>query len=154
MEEFLEYSHEKFIFKVKTGYWYSREDFWASIANAVALIGVSDFLQKVKGDVAFLETVSPGTIVKRGQELGKIESIKATFDIISPVSGKILEVNPEIEVSPYLINEAPYDSGWIYKIELLDPEGDKKELLNDRDYFELMKKKILEQARELYGEKK
>ena len=154
MEDFLEYTYEKFIFKVKTGYWYNRADFWASIVNSVALIGVSDFLQKAKGDVAFLETISPGARISRGQELGKIETIKATFDIISPVTGTIVEVNPEIETSPYLINEVPYGSGWIYKIELLDSEGDKAELLNDRDYFEVMKKKVLEEARKLYGEKK
>ncbi|WAC07225.1 MAG: glycine cleavage system protein H [Thermodesulfobacteriota bacterium] len=154
MEEFLEYTHEKFIFKVKTGYWYSPEDFWANIVNHVAVIGVSDFLQKLKGDVAFLETISPGITVKRGQELGKIETIKATFNIISPVTGTIVEVNQEIEASPYLINEAPYDSGWIYRIELLDFEADKNELLKDWDYFELMKKKVLEEARKLYGEKK
>jgi len=153
MEEFLEYTYEKFIFKVKTGYWYSHADFWASIVNSVALIGVSDFLQKAKGDVAFLETISPPTTVNRGQEIGKIETIKATFDIISPVTGTIVEVNPEIETSPYLINEAPYGSGWLYKIELLDFEGDKAELLNDRAYFEVMKKKVLEEARKLYGDK-
>lgn len=153
MQKFLEFTYDKFIFRVKTGYLYSKEDFWVKVENGVGLIGVSDFLQKAKGDVAFLETIEPGIPVSRGQEIGKIETIKATFEIVSPVTGKLVEVNPEIEASPYLINEAPYEAGWIYRIELTDPESDKNELFQDSDYFELMKKKVLEEARKLYGDK-
>lgn len=145
MDEFLETTHDKFVFQVKVDYLYSRDDFWASVEGNVALIGVSDFLQKTKGDVAFLETVETGTEMKQGQELGKIETIKATFGILSPVSGKVVEVNPELEASSYLINEDPYGAGWIYKIELADFEGDKKELLQAEAYMELMKEKIAEE---------
>lgn len=151
MPEFLETTFEKFIFRVKEGYLYSREDFWADLRGAVASIGVADFLQKAKGDVAFLETVEPGTMVKQGEEIGKIETIKATFGIISPVSGKVVEVNPEMEASPYLINQDPYGAGWIYRLELTDPEGDKEALLEAADYFAGMKQKIAEEAKKLYG---
>ena len=80
MAEFLEHKYEKFIFRVKTGYLYSQEEFWADIQGNAATMGLTDFLQKAKGDVAFLETVEPGVEVKRGQEIGKIETIKATFE--------------------------------------------------------------------------
>lgn len=147
MGEFLETTYDKFVFKVKVGYLYSKDDFWASVDGNVALMGVSDFLQKARGDVAFLETVEAGTEVKRGQELGKIETIKATFGILSPVSGKVLEVNSELEASSFLINEDPYGAGWIYKIELADFENDKKELLQDEGYMELMKEKLAEEMK-------
>ena len=151
MGEFLEATFEKFIFKVKVGYLYSQEEFWANFQNGAAIVGLTDFMQKVKGDVAFLETLEPGTEVKQGQEIGKIETIKATFGIISPVSGKVAEVNPEMDASPYLINHDPYGGGWIYRIELSDPEGDKAQLMEAKEYFEAMKGKIAREAKKLYG---
>jgi glycine cleavage system H protein len=151
MGEFLEATFEKFIFKVKVGYLYSQEEFWANFQNGAAIVGLTDFMQKVKGDVAFLETVEPGTVVKRGDEIGKIETIKATFGILSPVSGKVAEVNPEMDASPYLINHDPYGGGWIYRIELSNPEADKGQLLQAPAYFEYMKDKIAREAKKLYG---
>ncbi|MDD5094933.1 MAG: glycine cleavage system protein GcvH [Dehalococcoidia bacterium] len=151
MAEFLETTFEKLIFKVKVGYLYSKEDFWADIRGNVATVGLADFLQKSKGDVAFLETVEPGTPVKKGQELGKIETIKATVGIISPVNGKVIEINPELEDSPHLINSDPYEAGWIYKIELTDPEGDKGKLLEAESYMKLMREKIEKEGKKLYG---
>jgi glycine cleavage system H protein len=146
VDEFLETMFEKFIFKVKVGYFYSREDFWADVRDHTATVGLTDFLQKSKGDVAFLEIVQPGTTVNRGEEIGKIETIKATFGIISPVTGTVVEVNPEMEASPYLINNDPYGAGWIYKIELTDRENDKVEMLHAESYMELMKEKIAKGA--------
>jgi len=151
MGEFLEAIYEKFIFKVKVGYLYSQEEFWANFQDGAASVGLTDFMQKAKGDVAFLETVEPGTVVKRGDEIGKIETIKATFGIISPVSGKVAEVNPEMDASPYLINHDPYGAGWIYRIEPSDPEGDKAQLMDAKEYFEAMKDKIAREAKKLYG---
>lgn len=147
MSEFLETTYDKFVFRVKVGYLYSKDDFWAKVDGNVAVVGVSDFLQKARGDVAFLETAEVGTDVKQGQELGKIETIKATFGILSPVTGKLVEVNPELEASSFLINEDPYGAGWIYKIELSDFDSDSKELLQDEAYMELMKKKIAEEMK-------
>ncbi len=69
MGEFLETTHDKFIFKVKTAYLYSKEDLWVRIDDGTATIGVTDFLQKSQGDVTFLDILESGTIVKRGREL-------------------------------------------------------------------------------------
>jgi glycine cleavage system H protein len=151
MADYLETTFEKFIFRVKVGYLYSNEDFWVDVRGTMAKVGLTDFLQKSKGDVAFLETVEPGAMVKRGQELGKIETIKATFGIVAPVAGKLVEVNHELEGSPHLINSDPYGEGWICKIQLANPEGDKKDLLQAESYLELMKKKIEREAKKLYG---
>jgi glycine cleavage system H protein len=149
--DFLETTFEKFIFRVKVGYLYSNEDFWVDVRGPVATVGLTDFLQKSKGDVAFLETVEPGTMVKRGQELGKIETIKATLVIASPVEGKVVEINSELEGSPHLINSDPYGAGWICRIELSAHDGDKAALLQAEGYMELMKQKIEREAKKLYG---
>lgn len=146
MSEFLETTHDKFLFKVKTGLFYSRDDFWVKILDNNAVIGATDFLQKVRGDVAFLETANVNTTIRQGDEAGKIETIKATFDIISPVTGTIVEVNPQMESSPYLINQEPYGSGWIYRIQLTDWASDKAALLQPESYFELMKGKLIQET--------
>jgi len=147
MAEYLETSYDKFVFRVKVGFWFSREDFWASMGGNIATVGISDFLQKSRGDVAFLETVEAGTMVIQGQEVGKIETIKATFGILSPVTGKVVAVNPELESSAYLINEDPYGAGWIYKIETTDFENDKANLLQAEAYQGLMQEKIAEEMK-------
>lgn len=152
MADYLETTFEKFIFRVKVGYLYSNDDFWVDVRGTVATVGLSDFLQKSKGDVAFLETVDSGTAVKKGQQLGKIETIKATLAIMSPVAGSVVDVNRELEGSPHLINSDPYGAGWICKIQLANPEGDKKDLLKAESYLELMKKKIEREAKKLYGQ--
>lgn len=142
MADYLEKSFDKFVFKVKVGYFYSKDDFWASVSDNLATVGVSDFLQKIRGDVAFLETAEVGTEVKQGQELGKIETIKATFAILSPVSGKVVEVNQELEASAFLINQDPYGAGWVYKIALTDFASDQASLLLAEGYLDLMEQKI------------
>lgn len=147
MEGFIETTYDKFIFRVKEGYLYLKEDFWAKIDGNSALVGISDFLQKSRGDVAFLETVEDGSEVRQGEGIGTIETIKATFAIISPVTGRVMEINPKLEGSPYLLNEDPYGEGWIYKIELSRLEEDQKGLLSATDYLELMKAKIVEEMK-------
>ena len=152
MSEFLETTYDKFIFRVKTDCLYTRDDFWARIEGNVATVGLADYRQKANGDVAFLETVAPGTAAKQGQALGVIETIKATADILSPVTGKVVEANPELEASPFLINEDPYGKGWIYRIKLTDPQGDSAGLLKPEAYFELLKQKVAVEAKKLYGQ--
>ncbi len=152
MSEFLETTYDKFIFRVKTDCFYTRDDFWARVEGNAATVGVADYRQKANGDVAFLETVATGMAAKQGQALGVIETIKATADIFSPVTGKVVEVNAELEASPFLINQDPYGAGWIYRIELTDPQGDSAGLLKPEVYFELLKQKVAVEARRLYGQ--
>ena len=149
MPEYLEATFDKFIFRVKDGYLYNREGFWASFQGSWAAVGVTDFLQKSSGDITFLNTVEPGSTVKQSDEIGTIETIKAAFGIISPVSGRVTEVNLQLEDKPHLINLDPYNSGWVYRIELSDPEGDKSSLLSTPEYFELMGQLIAQEAKKL-----
>jgi len=133
VSEFLETTYEKFIFKVKVGYLYSQEEFWTNFQNGSATVGLTDFMQKAKGDVAFLETMEPGQVVKRGEEIGKIETIKATFGIISPVSGKVLAVNEAVVNSPEMLNSDPYEGAWLVKIEIANA-AEADELMDSATY--------------------
>ncbi len=152
MSEFLEITYDKFIFRVKTDCLYTRDDYWVRVEGNMGTVGVADYRQKVNGDVAFLETVASGTAAKQGQALGVIETIKATADILSPVTGKVMEANPELEASPFQINDDPYGKGWIYRIELTDLQGDSTGLLKPEAYFELLKQKVAVEAKKLYGQ--
>jgi len=141
-EEYYQIIVDKFLFKVRKGYYYCRDDSWTKIENSVAKLGVSDFLQKTGGDVAFVESLEVGANVKQFDEIGQLETIKAVLSIVSPVSGVIIEVNQELEDKPELINEDPYESGWIVNVKLEDLDEDLRHLLDAKRYLELMKKKV------------
>ena len=146
MIEYLETTFDKFIFKVKVGNYYSENDFWVNIENRVATVGLTDYLQKSSGDVTFLEPSTPGCEIKEGDKLGELETMKVTIELQSPVSGRIIEANRDLEAHPELINSDPYGAGWICRIELADPEGEKSRLLKAETYMELMKGKIEREA--------
>ncbi|MBI5445078.1 MAG: glycine cleavage system protein H [Deltaproteobacteria bacterium] len=147
MEGFLDFTHDKFLFRVKEGYRYSRDHFWADIQGEVAVVGIADFLQKARGDVAFLETAEAGLTVTVGQEAGRVETIKATYGILCPVAGTIVEVNSELEESPFLLNDDPYGAGWVYKVRLAEEERGEGLLAADA-YLKLMIEKIIEEVKE------
>lgn len=146
MAEFLETTFDKFIFKVKVGCLYTDDDYWVDIQGTVATVGITDYLQKSNGDVAFVEPAATGKEVKKGDEMGEIETIKVTLNLISPVSGRLIEVNQQLEAHPDLINSDPYGQGWVCRIELDDPEGERSRLLAAETYLELMKGKLEKQA--------
>jgi glycine cleavage system H protein len=146
MAEFLEATFDKFIFRVKTGCLYADDDYWIDILGSVATVGVTDYLQKSSGDVAFVEPAAVGKEVKKGGELGEIETIKVTLNLMSPVTGKVIEINQALEAHPELVNSDPYGDGWICRIELADPQAAKEGLLQAQAYMELMKGKLERQA--------
>lgn len=146
MPEFLETTHDKFIFRVKTGCLYTEDEYWVDIKDAIATVGVTDYLQKSSGDVAFVEPVTPGKNVKKGEELGEMETIKTTMGLISPVAGRVIEINGELEARPELINDDPYGAGWICRIELAGPEEGKDGFLDAETYMEQLKGKLNREA--------
>lgn len=146
MTDFLETTFDKFIFKVKVGDFYSENDCWVHFEDMNATVGVTDYLQKSSGDVAFLEPLLPGVDVVAGGKLGELETMKVTLELQSPVNGRVVAVNQELEAHPELINSDPYGAGWICRIELTDPEGEKSRLLQAEAYMELMKGKIEREA--------
>ncbi|MBF0502668.1 MAG: glycine cleavage system protein GcvH [Candidatus Riflebacteria bacterium] len=151
MSEFLETTYDKFIFRAGTDCLYSREEFWARLEGSVVTVGITDFRQKTMGDVAFVETVEAGTQVWQGRAAGQIETIKTIVEILSPVSGKVLEVNPKMQDSPFLINEDPYGNGWIYRIQLTNAHDSIDNLLQVEEYFEILKEKVAQEAKKPHG---
>jgi len=141
-DDFLEVTHDKFLFKVKLGYLYHPEESWAKEERGLITVGVTDFFQKVAGDVAFIELPEIGAEVSRGGEVGVIETIKITVSPISPVSGIIKEVNSGLGDNPQWVNNDPYGEGWIFKVVPSDWEADKKELMGAETYFPRMEVKI------------
>lgn len=109
--------------KVLEGLLYSESHEWVKLDGDVAVVGVSDFAQSEMGDITYVDLPDEGDEVSKGEDFGALESVKASSELYSPVSGKIVEVNTELENNPALVNEDPY-TNWIIKVQL----GDKDEL--------------------------
>ncbi|KAL7089698.1 hypothetical protein ACP275_13G199600 [Erythranthe tilingii] len=91
---------------------------WVKVEGNSATIGITDHAQDHLGDVVYVELPEEGTAVTQGDSFGAVESVKATSDINSPISGKVVEVNSKLNESPGLVNASPYENGWIIKVEI------------------------------------
>ena len=100
---------------------YHKEHEWVRIDGQKAILGISDFAQDALGDVVFVQLPSVETMITLDQEIGEVESTKATSSIYSPVSGKIVKVNTELEDHPEYLNKDPYGQGWLAVVELSNP---------------------------------
>ena len=109
---------------------YSKTHEWIKTEDGVAVVGISDFAQDALGDVVFVNLPAVGDEVTAGESFGDVESVKAVSDLISPVSGVVLEINEELEDSPENLNEDPYGA-WIIKVENVT---DEEELLEAEAY--------------------
>jgi glycine cleavage system H protein len=157
--EFLEFTVDKFIFRVATDRYYHSEGVWAQVeASPLPLgegpgvrvrVGLSDYLQQRSGDIAFVEAKPEGTALAFDDELAVIETIKADVGLASPVAGRVVEVNPALEIMPEVINQDPYGEGWLAVIEASDWESDRARLLDAQAYFLMMKQEAEEEARRL-----
>tara|TARA_B100000686_G_scaffold266679_1_gene281592 strand:+ start:250 stop:627 length:378 start_codon:yes stop_codon:yes gene_type:complete len=117
---------------------YTDDHEWASFENDVITIGITDFAQSELGDIIFVEFPELNLDVSQKDAIGTLEAVKTVADIFSPVSGAIVEINENLESNPELINESPYDEGWILKIKVNDSsEFDK--LLSHMDYEKIIK---------------
>ena len=101
---------------------YTKEHEWVSIEDNIATVGISDYAQSSLGDITFIELPIKDEEVEQFGELASVESVKAASDIFSPISGKIVEVNVDLEDGPGFINKDPYEKGWIAKIEVANLE--------------------------------
>ncbi|KAJ0980810.1 hypothetical protein J5N97_009065 [Dioscorea zingiberensis] len=93
---------------------------WVKVDGSSAIIGITDHAQDHLGDVVYVELPDVGNEVTQGKSFGAVESVKATSDINSPVSGEVVDVNTELNGSPGLVNASPYDKGWIIKVQIKD----------------------------------
>jgi glycine cleavage system H protein len=101
---------------------FSKTHEWLQIEGDICTVGISDHAQKEITDVVFVELPQAGRVVKQGESIAVVESVKAAFDIYAPVDGEILEVNDEVVQNPALVNESPYEKAWFYKIKLSDAQ--------------------------------
>ena len=106
--------------KVIEGLLYSETHEWVKTEGNTAIIGVSDFAQAEMGDITYVDMPDEDDEVVAGEEFGALESVKASSDLVSPVSGTVTAKNEALEDSPELINEDPY-SNWIIKVDMSDP---------------------------------
>ncbi|MFQ5777089.1 MAG: glycine cleavage system protein GcvH [Terriglobia bacterium] len=109
------------------------EHLWARTEGDLVVIGISDFAQAQLSDVTFVDLPQPGAPLRAGDLFGSIESAKALNDLFAPLSGEVVEVNPEVEEIPYIVNESPYERGWLIKIRPADP-AEWDSLLTQVDY--------------------
>jgi glycine cleavage system H protein len=146
MTDYLDYTLDKFSFKVATDRFYTPEGVWAKADGDQVTVGVSDFFQQHNGDVAFAEVWEEGTAVSAGDEFANIETIKVDLDLPCPVSGTITAVNEALELEAEIINQDPYGTGWIAVIEAADWTADQANLMAPDAYFEHMKTQAQEDA--------
>ena len=112
---------------------YSKEHEWVRFEGDEALIGITDYAQEELGDITFVEVPAVGTKVKQMDVFSTIESVKAASDIFAPLSGEVIEVNKILEDKPEVINESPYEKGWICRIRVSDA-NESKNMLSAEEY--------------------
>ncbi len=116
---------------------YHKEHEWVRLDGQRVTLGISDFAQDALGDVVFVDLPKVATELTVNQEIGEVESTKATSSLYSPVSGKIVEVNAELDDHPEYLNQDPYGKGWIAVIELTNP-ADVEALMTASQYEEFL----------------
>ena len=141
-DNFIEVTYDKFVFKVDKDCLYHTNECWARRDGDIAVVGVTDFLQKTAGDVAFVELPETGGHLSQGGEAGVVETIKTTLTLISPLSGEVQEINPRLDDEPPLKNTDPFCAGWLFKLKLSKWEEESRQLMDAETYLPLMKKKI------------
>lgn len=100
---------------------YTKDHEWIRVEeDGIAFVGITDFAQGELGDIVFVEAETVDSMVPVGESFGTVEAVKTVSDLFMPVSGDVLELNPELENTPELVNKDPYDKGWMIKIKMSD----------------------------------
>jgi glycine cleavage system H protein len=143
MTEFLETTVDKFTLRVATDRLYYPDGLWLSPQQDRRVrIGVTDYLQKDSGDVAFATVKEKGTALKPGDELAELETIKVNVVLSCPIQGMVVEVNAKLADAPEIINQDPYGDGWLATLETTTWERDRAALMNPEAYFGYMKAEV------------
>ncbi len=112
---------------------------WVRVEGNKGTVGISDYAQHAMGDVVFVELPELDAVFKQDDNIATIESVKAVSDVYSPISGKVVEVNTDLEDEPAAINEDPYKKGWVFTLELEDA-SQLDSLMSSSEYEEFIKK--------------
>ncbi len=122
---------------------YTKEHEWVKkLTEERAVVGVTDYAAKTLSDVVYVSLPQVGGELKQMTVMGSVESIKAVSDVYSPLSGKVLKVNDELSMKPELVNQSPYDEGWLIEVSPTDFSGESKNLMNAEDYASFVRELI------------
>ena len=127
-------------YEVPEGLYYSKEWAWAKVEDGNVRVGITDYAQKQLNEVVFAELPKAGSETIRGEPFGTVESVKSVSDLVAPVSGKIVEVNSKVNSNPEVLNQDPYNEGWIVVISPTNLQGDLKDLMTFGQSVEWHKK--------------
>ncbi len=113
---------------------FTKEHEWVQLdADHIATIGITDFAQESLGDITYVQAPKEGEEIRKNDPFGVVESVKAVSDLYAPVSGRVVEVNQPLLSAPELLNEDPYQDGWIIKVEVKEP-SELDDLMSPDDY--------------------
>lgn len=116
---------------------YTKDHEWIRTEGDVAYIGITDYAQGELGEIVYVDITTEGETIDKEEVFGSIEAVKTVSDLFMPISGEILAVNPALEDKPELVNESPYEKGWLIKIKPADP-AEIDALLSAADYEQLI----------------
>lgn len=116
---------------------YSEEHEWVKVEGNLARIGITDFAQSELGDIVFVELPEVGDEVTANEPFGSVESVKTVSELYAPVSGKVVEVNEELNDNPEFVNESPYEKAWMIVVELSDA-SQVEDLMTAEQYEEMI----------------
>ncbi len=119
--------HKKFKF--------TKDHEWLNLQGDLAIVGITDYAQSQLGDIVFVEMPELSTNLTASESFGAIEAVKTVADLFAPVSGKVIEINENLDSSPDLVNSDPYNEGWIIKLKI-DNSDEINELMNYDEYHE------------------
>jgi glycine cleavage system H protein len=126
-------------YQVPDGLFYTKEHEWARVVGGTAKVGITDYAAKTLNDIVYLTLPSTGKEVKQLSSFGTVESIKAVSELYAPLSGTVTSTNQELTNHPELINQSPYEAGWIIELEPSMLEEEKKTLLSPKQYEGFLK---------------
>ena len=136
--------HDKYEFRIpSSGFFFNANDVWVQVAGTRARVGISDYMQQRLTDITYVDPPKVGATIEQFGEVGTVESTKATFEMVSPVSGTVVRVNEAVEDAPESINEDPYGS-WIAELELTAWEEDRALLVDGPAYAADVERKAAE----------
>ncbi|MGQ1890380.1 glycine cleavage system protein GcvH [Thermophagus sp. OGC60D27] len=116
---------------------FTKDHEWVKVDGETAIVGITDFAQNELGDIVFVEIETEDEDLEKEEVFGTIEAVKTVSDLYMPVSGKVIEVNEELESNPELVNKDPYNGGWMIKIKMSNPDQ-LNDLLSASQYKELI----------------
>jgi glycine cleavage system H protein len=126
-------------YKVPDGLFYTKEHEWARVTGGTARVGITDYAAKTLNDIVYLTLPAVGKEVKQLASFGTVESIKAVSELYAPLSGTVVGTNQELTNHPELINQSPYEAGWIIELKHSTLDAERKTLLSPSQYEEFLK---------------